>query len=739
VTTPSVASQPAPAVEQPGPLVPRLNPKLPPDPVLLMTFEKNTVEERFGSLKAVQNLAGSSGHGESHGAIWSADGKVGGALICHNGHNHIQISQQMQNWKSEYTMFAWVKTQSGMPFRVFSEYDTDIIGRVIVDTEGRVYANTSNRGNRKFMDSKRTTEGSVSPNQWTFIALMVTNARVGDGKLRIRVNEKSFDMKLQMMAGPCSGARSFHIGHGGEECEGMIDEVGFYDRALSDAEINAIYQLGLDGENLAEMVPDSSRRSSDSVSRNPKPGAAKARVGSKAVSSKSSTPGGIPGTRGISGTRTEPPSPLVPRLNSKLPPNPVMLMTFEKNTIEERFGNMKTVQNLAGSHGHGEGRGAIWSPNGKVGGAFACDSDFIKIPRDLRNRKSEYTFFAWINPPEDVQFRVFSDYDGGILAKIAVAKEGNVFATATNIHRKNGVFFVPEPSTPLGIVPPNQWTFVALTLTDGDVDKGKLRITVNDKSYDSKLQKIQGPGTDKRSCRLGHGDSSCKGMIDEVGFYDRALSDAEINTIYQMGLDGENLAEMVPDVPAGANLWDFSEGTMVTSCSGTKSDIRNMFGGAFGNPVMLFSDGLPAGTVHFVEWKTPTPITLRSFSLRACHDGLAAGALLRGFSCFRLFAEDSDTGKFDVKLYEISPTNPYGDTPEPPYTHLDRSRGFQHLALMANIPATTAQRFRAEFVQFGPANKTVSGPRIIELEGFDTYYPDQSIPGNQKPGTAKVP
>ncbi|MCD4726671.1 MAG: LamG domain-containing protein, partial [Pirellulales bacterium] len=188
-----------------------------------------------------------------------------------------------------------------------------------------------------------------------------------------------------------------------------------------------------------------------------------------------------------------------------------------------------------------------------------------------------------------------------------------------------------------------------------------------------------------------------------------------------------------PAKPAGANLWDFSEGTVVTNWSKTKSDIRNMFGGTFGNSVMLFSDGLPVGTVHFVEWQTPTPITLRSFSLRACHDGRAAGALLRGFSCFRLFAEDPDTGKFDIKLYEISPTNPYGDMPEPPYTHLDRSRGFQHMVLAANIPATTARRFRAEFVQFGPANRAFSGPRIIELEGFDTYYPDQAIPENHKP------
>ena len=191
---------------------------------------------------------------------------------------------------------------------------------------------------------------------------------------------------------------------------------------------------------------------------------------------------------------------------------------------------------------------------------------------------------------------------------------------------------------------------------------------------------------------------------------------------------------------ARADLWDFSQGNSITNWSSAKSDIRNMFGGNYGPEFscgcegsnVLFADNFRAGTVHFVEWQTLAPITLRSFSLKANHDGLPADALLRGFSSFRLFAENPGTGEFDVKLYEISPTNPYGDTPEPSYTYLDRNPGFAHpsmsLALTANILATTSQRFRAEFVQFGPANSYASGPRIRELDGFGTYYPGRPYP-----------
>ena len=50
------------------------------------------------------------------------------------------------------------------------------------------------------------------------------------------------------------------------------------------------------------------------------------------------------------------------------------------------------------------------------------------------------------------------------------------------------------------------------------------------------------------------------------------------------------------------------------------------------------------------------------------------------------------------------------------------------LALTANVLATTARRFRAEFVQFGPRNSYASGPRIVELDGFDTYYPGRPYP-----------
>jgi carbonic anhydrase/acetyltransferase-like protein (isoleucine patch superfamily) len=136
-----------------------------------------------------------------------------------------------------------------------------------------------------------------------------------------------------------------------------------------------------------------------------------------------------------------------------------------------------------------------------------------------------------------------------------------------------------------------------------------------------------------------------------------------------------------------------------------------MFGGMFGplGPYTIFEDYLPAGTIHSVEWQTAQPIKLTSFNLFANHDHIPEfDANNRGFSAFRLFAQDPVTSNFEL-LAEVFPSNPYDDTPGN-----TASGGF--LALSIDVAPTVAQVFRAEFVQYG--DYTFSGPRIQELDGF---------------------
>jgi hypothetical protein len=171
-----------------------------------------------------------------------------------------------------------------------------------------------------------------------------------------------------------------------------------------------------------------------------------------------------------------------------------------------------------------------------------------------------------------------------------------------------------------------------------------------------------------------------------------------------------------------SDLWDVSQGATVTSDSGILQhdysfDVRDMFGGTFGTTEVgntIFSyDSNTTDSLHFVEWQTASPITLQSFNLVSAHDGDANG---RGFSKFTLLAKP---GSSWVELYEYSPTNPYGGG----VNYL----GSNYLELNAGVPETTAQAFRAEFIQYGRQHidrPEIDGPRIVELDGYGEVIPE---------------
>jgi hypothetical protein len=187
-------------------------------------------------------------------------------------------------------------------------------------------------------------------------------------------------------------------------------------------------------------------------------------------------------------------------------------------------------------------------------------------------------------------------------------------------------------------------------------------------------------------------------------------------------LQGAN-AEITTD------LWDLSQGATVISSSPVQSgsnysDVRNMFGGDFGYPEIfntVYADYLPAGTLHWVEWQAASPVNLQSFQLDMAHDAPPRDANYRGVETFRLFYRDDSNNL--VKLFEISPANPYGDTVAPPNATVTTNESGNLLVLCVNTGGVNAQSFRAEFVQYGDIAVNASGPRVRELDGFETGCP----------------
>lgn len=158
------------------------------------------------------------------------------------------------------------------------------------------------------------------------------------------------------------------------------------------------------------------------------------------------------------------------------------------------------------------------------------------------------------------------------------------------------------------------------------------------------------------------------------------------------------------------DLWDASQGTVVTGHSGVHSatQITDMFGTANNQTsedrtAAVFQDGEQAGFTHFVEWQTAEAVTIRSFNLIARHDGAGSGNR-RAFNEFRLYGYDPDQEQF-VLLHTLSLSVPYGDG----------SLGNEFFQWTNLDNEFSGDRFRAEFDQAG--DMLNDGPRIVELDG----------------------
>jgi hypothetical protein len=204
----------------------------------------------------------------------------------------------------------------------------------------------------------------------------------------------------------------------------------------------------------------------------------------------------------------------------------------------------------------------------------------------------------------------------------------------------------------------------------------------------------------------------------------------------------ENAKLLTPSQISRSDLFDVSSGTVVTNWSGRLQESSSpgktgdpacgefskvtqhpsdMFSGSAGSPchATVFADSQPLGTEHWVEWKTPKEVTVRSVGLFAAHDTVR---LRRSFSNFRFYVKQHGNWTL-VKDFSprLAPTVVYGGScgaqpcfppPAQPYA------SGTVLADCVNLPATTGQEFRAGFVQWTSMAERSSGPRVLQLDGY---------------------
>ena len=217
-------------------------------------------------------------------------------------------------------------------------------------------------------------------------------------------------------------------------------------------------------------------------------------------------------------------------------------MNFEKDTFFEKDG--KTwVRDLSGRGNDGVCEGVAFTPDGKAGGGLACQGGALRIPHSLIHGQANYTITGWcrwdeIVGGEDVPVLYrSSDADGRsplFLLGVGTGCDFHVHAWNKDYPPTNWL----NVWTPAGTVPKG-WYFFAVTMKEGGVGKGALRVTLNDATYDLATQKVE---RDVPSECDFVGYKMPGAVIDELTVFQRALSDDEIRALRELGRNNVPLA-----------------------------------------------------------------------------------------------------------------------------------------------------------------------------------------------------
>lgn len=224
--------------------------------------------------------------------------------------------------------------------------------------------------------------------------------------------------------------------------------------------------------------------------------------------------------------------PLVADTRPQLPSGTALLHTFEPKTCFRKDSTL-TARNLALPYFEFSAKHLETVAEGKVGQAVRFGK-----PVDTRFVEAEWTQFDWAQEGTVAAWVRF----GPIKPRCMIYSEWSSFPTFTfyvDQERKlNLASWHPKhdwtgASTPKGVVPENQWTFVAFSVWDLTEDGGQVRLTVDDRSWEFPFRVCGNDDSKKMRISLREGN-----MLDEFYTSIRALSKEEVEAIRQLGLRG---------------------------------------------------------------------------------------------------------------------------------------------------------------------------------------------------------
>ncbi|MCE2400066.1 LamG domain-containing protein [Candidatus Poribacteria bacterium] len=190
-----------------------------------------------------------------------------------------------------------------------------------------------------------------------------------------------------------------------------------------------------------------------------------------------------------------------------------------------------TVKDSSDKGNDGEINGAKWK-DGKFGDGLEFDGgDWVSIEStaDLQ-LGDEHTMMAWFYATDISQHRMLISKNAEYLLRIDVPGEGNKMSTFVHI----GGW---EPRASAGVPKEDTWTHIAATFDSG-ANNNQLVIYVNGVQAGASTRPGKGTGNaDPVTIGRWNNGSYFFGIIDEVAIFKDVLTEDDLKTIMDNGLD----------------------------------------------------------------------------------------------------------------------------------------------------------------------------------------------------------
>ena len=219
-------------------------------------------------------------------------------------------------------------------------------------------------------------------------------------------------------------------------------------------------------------------------------------------------------------------------VRSQLPPGAILILTFENDTLRRKNGKLIEVIDLArGVVGKVIGDAIV--VQGKVGNGleFAGDGSYVEISGEFPIGAQPRSMAAWLKARET------SPEPGYCCLVMGTGGDNKAFAIRLGTGMQGWFFWHGNHHFDTKIVADKDWHHHCVTYDGATVTyflDGHEVASVKRVMNTAAGPLVLGTCPDKKR--------SFRGMIDEVAVFDRALSAAEVERLYQMGEKGILLA-----------------------------------------------------------------------------------------------------------------------------------------------------------------------------------------------------